>query len=274
MDATLTQYSTRIAEIKQSISYVSTILPAFANIENYLVELTIMRQYLEDTLSQIKELNTELMQRKSIKNTIVQSPNIINSKLYTDDYVLNYDLFSKSTNKIISVDNVHDIPETPLYYISGLNQYAINIGGMLLRGNIGNIYNSGKITNNSTNITNLVYCKHKNQCQKLLSGQLCKYYHDPTELLQLKDSGVISATTYKSQNKPRNFSNTSWLYTEYPEKARNEHMRHFGSGDTLGQYIQLLKIQDNKRIALYKKNYTDQCMHDILVLFAMYSNQL
>jgi hypothetical protein len=274
MDATLTQYSTRIAEIKQSISYVSTILPAFANIENYLVELTIMQQYLEDTLSQIKELNTELMQRKSIKNTIVQSPNIINSKLYTDDAVLNYDLFLRSTNKIIPVNNIHDIPETPLYYISGLNQYAINIGGMLLRGNIGNIYNICKIANNPTDITNLVYCKHKNQCKRLLSGLFCKYYHDPAELQQLKDSGMISATTYKSQNKPRNFSNTSWIYTEYPENSSNENMRHFGSRDTLRQYIQLAKIQKNSRTVQYKKNYADQCMHDILVLFSMHSNEV
>jgi hypothetical protein len=72
----------------------------------------------------------------------------------------------------------------------------------------------------------------------------------------------------------RNFINTSWIYTEYPENPSNANMRHFGSRESLSQVIQLAKIEDNPRMHKYCKNYADQCIHDILVMYAMHSNGL
>lgn len=273
MQTPLEQYKTRISEILHNISTSSTTLPSLAAVDNYLVELCIMRQYIEDTLQEIKSAYTIVLQKKSIKNAIVNSP-IISQSLYTSNLTLNYELFPESASNIVNIDKVEDIPIMPIYYIPSIRQYAINIGGMILRGNIGNIYNSTTLKNHPEIAKNLIYCRHKNKCDKLLSGKLCKYYHDPAELLQLKKSGLISATLFREQNRPKNYTNTSWIYTEYPENAANENMRHFGSRDTLRQYIQLAKIGYNPRTKTYSSNYADQCIHDILVMYALYANNL
>lgn len=273
MQTPLEQYKTRITEILQNVSCASTTLSNLAALDNYIAEINIMRQYIEDTLQEIKNAYVTLLQKKTIKNSIVEN-GLITQPLYNADLSLNYDLFPKSFSKIIRVDRLEDVPDTPIYYIPSIRQYVINIGGMVLRGNIGNIYNTKMLNNHPIMAQNLIYCRHKNKCEKLLSGKLCKHYHDPAELLQLKQSGLISASLFRDQNRPKNYANTSWIYTEYPESAANENMRHFGSGDSLRQYIQLAKIQQNPRNNIYIQNYADQCIHDILVMYALHANEL
>jgi hypothetical protein len=244
-----------------------------AHIDSYISEISIMQQYLEDTLSAVKVARDALLKAQKKKDVILNK-DIIGQQLYSEDAVLDQKIFTAvKPNHIIEVTSLRDIPEYPIYYIKPYKQYALNIGGLILRGNIGNIYNSNIVSKNNT-LPNLKHCKHNNNCAKLLSGNLCKYYHDPAELIELKYSGLISEALYAEQCTPRNFINTSWIYTEYPERASNLNMRHFGSRDTLPHYISLAKIEDNPRSATYYQNYADQCMHDILVMYALYANGL
>lgn len=48
-------------------------------------------------------------------------------------------------------------------------------------------------------------------------------------------------------------------------------MRLFGSADTLEHFIKLSKLTEED---INKKNYMDQTMHDILVLYLLYINNL
>jgi hypothetical protein len=272
MDATLQKYCARSLEIKNNISSNNCTLINMTNINNYLAEITTMQQYLNDTLSIVKSTYNELINKQVQQNKISQ-PNIIQEKIYTDELVINNKYFNEPSTKIIEVNSLLDIPETSIYWVSSLKQYAVNIGGMMLRGNIGNIYNETILLKNKQ-IPNMVYCKYNNSCEKVLSGRFCKYYHDPYELHKLKIAGIIKQEQLDKQHNFRNYINTSWLYTEYPEKPSNANMRHFGSRDTLKQFIQLSKIEDNPKINTYCKNYADQCIHDILVMYAMHNNGL
>jgi hypothetical protein len=273
MQHTLHQYCVRANEICKNVAIGNETLVNLAHIDSYISEINIMQQYLEDALSAVKVAREALFKAQK-KKDIILNQDIIGQSLYSDDAVLDQKIFTEvKSNRIIEVANLRDIPECPIYYIKPYKQYALNIGGLILRGNIGNIYNSNMVSKNNT-LPNLTYCKHKNHCTKLLSGKSCKYYHDPADLVELKNSGLISESLYTNQCKPRNFINTSWIYTEYPEKASNLNMRHFGSRDTLSHYISLAKIEDNPRFSIYYHNYADQCIHDILVMYALYANGL
>lgn len=272
MYTTLQQYCARASEIKSNISKENCTLISLSNINNYMVELSTMQQYIEDTLSLVKTVHNELTVFQVQSNIIIQ-PSIIQKKLYNENMTIGEEYLEAAYTNIVEVNSLLDIPEIPLYWVSSLKQYAINIGGMILRGNIGNIYNASMVKKNK-NLTGLVYCKNGNSCDKILYGRSCKYYHDPLELQKLKTAGLVNNDQLENQSNHRNFINTSWMYTEYPEKIANANMRHFGSRECLKQYIQLAKIEDNPRIETYCKNYADQCMHDILVMYVMHSNKL
>ena len=270
MNITLKQYYDRANEIQKNISDSNFSLINLCNSDNYMNELLIMEQYLEDTIKIIKNTKKKIFEQQHINKQIIE---IIQEPLYTENAIINKDLFPNDNKKIIEINSIEEIPENPLYWIKPLKQYAINIGGLILRGNIGTIYNNN-ITKLNKNIPNLIYCKDKNTCKKILSGKLCKYYHDPQELYYLKTAGLITSNFMELQSKSRNFINTSWIYTEYPENSSNSNMRHFGSYDTLVEFIQLAKLENNPNINLKYMNYADQCIHDILVMYSLYANGL
>lgn len=271
MDIPLSKYRLRTIEIDNNISNNNLTLLTLVDISTYINEINIMQQYIEDTLSLIKNTHEKLIKLQLTNNLLIEG--LITKPLYTKNNTLKMELFDSNKSNIIKVNAITDIPETSLYWIESLQQFAINIGGMVLRGNIGNIYNSNRINRNSS-IGNVIYCKHKNSCDSLLSGKVCKYYHDPVDLLNLKISGLINTIQLEQQRQPRNFINTSWIYTEYPEQHSNSNMRHFGSLDTLNHSIQLIKLQPSSRNNIKCKNYADQCIHDILVCYALYTNGL
>ena len=95
-----------------------------------------------------------------------------------------------STNVRI-VDNINEVPNIPLYWVSNIGQYAIQVNGVLFRGNIGNIYNkTNSRTDKSTNQT--VICKYGNKCKNILDESGCVFYHDQLDLLLLYDNNQIS----------------------------------------------------------------------------------
>lgn len=270
MQATIEQYNNRADEINNNyengINYMQ-----LSVITNDINELNIMQEYLQDTLQKIKKIKYNLHSKyKNVKSHIME-PTF--KCTYDENLIIDNEFFQENKENLIEVNSVSDIPNSPIYWIKSIRQYGINIGGMLLRGNIGNIYNTN-MTKRISNICNLVYCKNENLCERILSGHTCKYYHDPLNLLGLNQCNLITDSLYQDQLQPKNFTNTSWICTDYPEKKSNINMRHFGSRDTLKHFIQLTKIENTARTKSYIRNYKDQCMHDILVLYALYKNDL
>ena len=186
---------------------------------------------------------------------------------------------------IISIDNINEIPDIPIYYIKELNQYAIKINGVLYRGNIGNIYNKYDIVNkhsNDNNIKNVLHiipCKHKNKCNTLLNkSHICKFYHDILDVYNLyKDSKISEEKYILYKNTHKNFINTNWLYTNNPKNDKNKNIRHFGSNNELKYDIEIIKldhINNSEKNIDYIENFKSQLIHDILIGNELKNNNL
>ena len=164
------------------------------------------------------------------------------------------------------VDSPSDIPNSPIYWIKNINQFGIRVGGTLLRGNVGNVYYKKHIQDNY-DVRQTLICKYGNKCKSLFEKRKCKFYHDPVDLLQLLNCGLITKQTYKRQNTHRNFMNTSWMMTDMPTNKKNASMRHFGSRNTLRYEFDLMSIENGNHGI---QNFKHQLMHDILVMAGMH----
>ena len=153
--------------------------------------------------------------------------------------------------KAITVSDINEIPNAHLYWVKNIGQFAININGTLLRGNIGNIYNKTDAFKK-----NVRECRDYKKC--LSRVKPCNNFHDPLKF-----------------NRPmpcRNFTNSSWLYTNDTRAAKNINMRHFGNRNTLSNDLSVIK---------YSKTYDreintrlSQTIHDLLVLMSMQSKDM
>lgn len=267
MDISLSEIVNRIYTVNREIN--TTYGNQFNELNKYMVELSKLHTYIND-------VNVKLCNVYNICKNIHANDNKI--KKNKDLLCLSNDISKNSllnkTKKIISddisinvkcVESIDDIPCSPVYWVNNINQFAIRINDTVLRGNIGNIYNSSHIKKNiPTN--NTVICKNRNNCKKIQYGKICKFYHDPLELIELLKDGKITMDLYEQYIKnQRNFINTSWLYTENAYNNKNTMLRHFGSKNTLKNDIDLINLinpSDKKNIM---DNFMQQTMHDLLV---------
>ncbi len=151
---------------------------------------------------------------------------------------------------------VDTVKSSNITYIEPINQYHINIDGIDIYGNLGTVYL--KCAKQNAPVRTLP-CSKGNECSKMLSGKICKYYHDPKDILGMVECGQIDPLIlmqYRLFN--RNFLGTSWIHTN----KLNPLMRNFGLNPVLDKL--LLEAGDiyDDQIALLKA----QIMHDILTL--------
>jgi hypothetical protein len=258
MNIPLKEYTKRSSEIKiymeNSCSQISE-----DEYKELQMEMIVMMEYLHNTYIKISQDYTKLkkMRYNTVKNnqtTIINSCDIIN------------------------VQELVTIPPTKISWSPEINQYVIRIGKLVLRGNIGNIYNKHMINNPNINISQIVKCKQGINCKTIKASDcsnLCKFYHDPLELYIMLEAEEITQDFYKAQAfQSRNFSNTSWLYTNSPRKHDNKMMRKVGSLSTLQSDINMLKLIYNDEIADELETYKQQVIHDILVLLVLNENGL
>ena len=192
-----------------------------------------------------------------------------NKKLTTGDVLTNKPLTDDISVNVKVVNDISEVPNIPLYWVSNINQYAIHVNGIMFRGNIGNIYNKTTIrAGMPTNQT--IICNRGNNCRNILNGSGCSFYHDQQELLQLHVNGRISGEFFEiCKKKYRNFFNTSWICTEMSRNKKNKSMRHFGSRNMLKYELDIMKISDSKSVEISFNNFRQQCMHDILIVIAL-----
>ena len=144
---------------------------------------------------------------------------------------------------IKTVDRISKIPISYVYYITSLNCYAININGMIIKGDICDIlpYGSPKTSLCSYGLI----CKNQNTCQ---------FYH-------------------KTDKCKRAFTPGSWIYN--PISARNRpskyYTRHIGNASTLLFDIKMLsKSHYNEEV----NNRETQLIHDLLIYTTLNTNGL
>jgi hypothetical protein len=138
--------------------------------------------------------------------------------------------------RVTEVDTPDDVPNMPLYWIRGTQQFAVHIGGVLFAGNVGNIYTSFVGRRTAVRDCDREDSKDHNPD--------CRFYHKP---------GI------------RNYTTASWLYTDAPLSRRNRNMRHVGNRNTLISDLYAMKISPKTREMDIR---LDQLMHDLLVLMA------
>lgn len=273
MDLTLKQIIGKIDDIHCQINNLDPTIE-YVKIKAYLLEL----QNIEKKLSSVylKASNVYKICSNTTKSEQFNAFN--NSWTYLNRVITPFapskQISCKIPLNVKIVNNINSIPNTPLYWVENINQFAIHINGVIFRGNVGNIYNQSHIKKNTpTNQT--IICKHNNKCKTLLSNKLCKCYHDPMDILKLVKKKQITRETYEIyKNTTRNFINTSWLYTEMAYNKKNIMMRHFGSKNTLKHECDLIKIDNSKINEIIIDNYRHQTMHDILVIMGLNQNGL
>jgi hypothetical protein len=249
MNITLETYIKRTDEITNILSSSSS---QEINQKNKN-EMLYMISFIEQTLLYMKKKYTEQninLEDKCLrpsKNTLIKNVKPI-------------ELFDKT--KINRVD---------LMWSDDINQYSIKINNLILRGNIGNIYDKKIIYQKNICAHQVTPCFNGNRCSAILSQKYCKYYHDPVELIQLKNDNIISEEFYQTTIKyTRNFSNTSWIYTNINSNNRN--MKYIGSKSNLDNDISILKLsKDRKKII---ENMKQLVFHDLLVLLILNENGL
>jgi hypothetical protein len=142
------------------------------------------------------------------------------------------------------VPNIEDIPVTNLYYVENLKQFAVNINGIIIKGNLANIveYQTEKSAR----------CEYGIECKTFIKDSKCKYYHEPEDYIKLKREPI---------EEMRNFTVGSWLYSK-TKKCKNYFTRHIGNYANLEYDLNTLKkVQYREEI----DNREGQLIHDILI---------
>lgn len=217
-------------EISQELGI--SVTPQIRELDEIEILLKAILKRVKTAKLNIEENNIE--KNKDIKDTIVK-----NDKVYNKTYK---ELVPSFKTKVIEVSSYDDIPISYLYYHIVNQEFAININGVLLKGNIGEIFTTSRKTKNILNTSindyppdakQTMFCKNTN-CKNIL----CNYYHDPinTNIPQIK-----------------NYSNLQWIYNTKRESAR-----HFGNRSSL-----LVDLYNAKPTDI--KNWQCQTIHCILV---------
>lgn len=224
-----------------------------------------MISFLESTLAEVK-LNYEKFKNIEKKESSVTEHTAENTLEINNSKLLNLtDFIDKKDD---SSAKMHWIPE--------INQYYLKINDLVLRGNIGNIYDKKILQNDKINAHQVAICMHGKFCQDILNERYCKFYHDPMDLYDLKIMNKISEEYYKNHIRTytRNFSNTSWLYNSNNRTFLVDNIRNIGSKSALVNDISILKQLTNKYRSYIIDNMKHQVMHDILVLLVLSENNL
>lgn len=162
-------------------------------------------------------LNTYIKRADIISDSSSNSIRDANELLHMIGYLENTleyikEKYRSKTNKTL--------PDS-IVYNADINQYEISIDHLKLRGNIGRIYDKKMLLDNNMRAHQLVKCNAGNSCKNILSQTYCKFWHDPLDLIKLRDNNKISDSFYHECIKyVRNFMNTSYLYTTDNKNGR------------------------------------------------------
>lgn len=225
---------------------------------------------LQVGIKNIQAVAKRMADISNIANRVLLHRNKSRSKSYVDPYPTQYDHAvlrvkhpeCKNTREIArgfvlpikSVEREADIPVSNLYYVEELKQYAINIEGVVIKGNLANIVEYQKERS--------ARCEYGIECKSFKKHTNCKYYHDPEDYRKLGLSVPDDNT--------RNYTVGSWLYSRNI-RPKTYFTRHVGSLDTLAYDLaRLRRIQYHEEI----NNREGQLIHDLLIYMILHERGL
>jgi hypothetical protein len=149
------------------------------------------------------------------------------------------------------VTSCSEIPINHIYYIEDLKQYAINVAGVIIKGNLGNIVEYQ--TERSAR------CEYGIKCKSFDKDIPCKYYHDPEDYIA---RGILVPELL------RNYTVGSWMYSKNKRSAKTYFTRHIGNRATMRYDLAMLKrLQYREEVA----NREGQLIHDLITYMILHS---
>lgn len=225
------QVESKVLELQSAIKTLQTIAYQLANVSNIANRVVIKKRR---TIKSGHEKNPIDPYPEENNVGTLRSLNPIESK----------ELIKGVRVPVKIVNSTKDMVPISLYYVEELKQFAINIEGIVLRGNLGNIveyqtaYSAG--------------CEYGVNCNSFKGTSECPYYHDPLD--------------YIHHGRPvpdivRNFTVGSWVYSK-KKTPKTYFTRHVGSKDRMIYDLNTLKrVQYREEIT----NREGQLIHDLLI---------
>lgn len=235
-------------------------------LEEKILELQIAIKNIQSVAKRIADVSniaTRILNRKKAtkRNTSVKSSKVIDPYPSEFDHVTLRTLYPEKEVTIVNnisvpvkiVETLSDIPVTYMYYIPKLNQFALNVNGVILKGNLGNLVEYQ--TENSAR------CEYGVECRSFTKKIKCPYYHDPEDFIK---------HNLPVPDDVRSFTIGSWLYSKN-RNPRTYFTRHLGSKDSLSYDLHnLKKVQYREEIS----NREGQLIHDLLIYMILNSKGL
>lgn len=268
MNVTLNTYINRAEEIVKFHSKGD--IQVKKNLNEFKHMIAVLQETLQKVTDQYEKYNSLSIENKS--HILLEHDKYKNKEYENKACILkeqskynNYENILTNSCKVIDTHTFIQ-NKVNLSFIPDLNQFSIKINNLTLRGNLGNIYDKKMLRNPRIQANQVIICANGNNCNNILSKQYCKFYHDPYDLIKLKNNKIITESFYKDTIKyTRNFSNTSWIYSEgyYP----NSNYRCIGSKSSIYNDILLCKTSNNYKLQV--DNIKAQVMHDLLFLLVL-----
>lgn len=236
----------KIVQLQSSIKTIQSVAYYLANISNVANKLLLIKK----RRSHLRAVCNEEKKEKYI------DPHPTNNTLGTLRFLNAHDQKEIIKNIHIPIKTVSSISEIPIsyvYYAEDIKQYVVNIAGLTIRGNLGNIVNY-KTKNSSP-------CEYGKKCKCLADKKECPYYHDPDDYIN--NNIPVPETS-------RNFTVGSWIYTK-DKTPRTYYARHIGSADRLIHDLRTLKLVQYRDEIF---NREGQLIHDLLIYMILMSRGL
>jgi hypothetical protein len=256
MDITLREYLAAADAIHQKIEMCGVILKP-RELEQYVNQLqTGIRtiQSIAKRMADISNIANEIILYKkegaavkTINTYPSENDHATISTLYADEFKEPHPGI-KVPVKVVKT--LAQIPKQHLYYVENIKSYAVNIGGVCLRGGLANYSHYQE--------PYTARCEYGTQCKNIA---LCKYYHEPEDYLRLH---------LEVPDRPRNFTIGSYIYSK--KKTPSAYFtRHIGGKSTLEEdFLTLKQVQFREEIATRE----GQLIHDLLIYMMLHSKGL
>jgi hypothetical protein len=244
-----------INDLQVGIKNIQSVAKRMADVSNIITKLK--NRKIKKTKNKVKSNN----ESNHIDGSESEHTTLVDPYPTENDHATLRFLYPEKSIEIIPginipvkiVENTSEIPISQLYYVSNLDQFAVNVCGVNIKGSLCNI------TKYQTE--NTARCEYGIKCKSFTNDNPCNYYHDPEDFIKCGKP---------IPDKIRNFTAGSWIYTRN-KNPKTYYARHLGSKDKLIYDIALLKkVQYREEIS----NREGQLMHDLLLYMILNSKGL
>ncbi len=233
----------------------------YSELESYVITLQKNIKDIQTVAKYMADISNNINEILVNNNHTIQKEKIIDPYPLSGDHAMLRTKYQEETKEIIKNINIpvkivnkkEEIPISYLYYVNELKQYAINVNGLIIKGNLANISDYKDLKT--------CRCEYSIRCNSLKKDIPCNYYHDPEDYIAL-GKPIVEQT--------RCFTPGSYIYTK--KKLLNTYYnRHVGSKDTLiYDLITLRKMQYKDEMY----NREGQMIHDILIYIILHNEGL